>query len=347
MNEATALNVGSRRENAWVLLQAPFREDEKILTDFLAENGIEARIAATNREFEDLLAERPWFVVLTQEAITREKLDLLSEHMVAQPEWSNLPLLLLVSPDGSSGSFVNWLRAKFPDWPLTVLQRRMRREDLQAAVSGCLQARSRQFDLRDKIARQEVLRREISHRYKNVLANVSAISLLSARKAHSIDDFLTGFTGRIAALSNAHSMLAKEKIDACSMHDLADSVVSPYRAEEGERVGIEGPDVRLPSNYVANMGLILHELATNAAKYGSLSVPEGRVRLTTERLGSGSDPVLGLTWSEVGGPPAAVPTRQGFGTSFIKSLVRVMKGDVAFDWSETGLTCSFRLPLSE
>lgn len=270
MNEATALNVGSRRENAWVLLQAPFREDEKILTDFLAENGIEARIAATNREFEDLLAERPWFVILTQEAITSEKLDLLSEHMVAQPEWSNLPLLLLVSPDGSSGSFVNWLRAKFPDWPLTVLQRRMRREDLQSAVSGCLQARSRQIDLRDKIARQEVLRREISHRYKNVLANVSAISLLSARKAHSIDDFLTGFTGRIAALSNAHSMLAKEKIDACSMHDLADSVVSPYRAEEGERVGIEGPDVRLQSNYVANMGLILHELATNAAKYGSL-----------------------------------------------------------------------------
>ena len=194
--------------------------------------------------------------------------------------------------------------------------------------------------------RQMLLAREVDHRAKNALAVVQSIVALT--RDTDPERFRAAVTGRIAALARAHTLLARDGWDAAGLRELLEQEVAPYRGEADapERVTLDGPDVALAAGAAQPLAMALHELATNAAKYGALSRPGGFVALTWELAEDGG---LVLRWSETGGPPLAEPpARRGFGSSVIRNTVeRQLGGHCRFDWRPEGLACTLDLPATQ
>jgi PAS domain S-box-containing protein len=186
---------------------------------------------------------------------------------------------------------------------------------------------------------QILLAEEVDHRARNVVAVVQSIMRLT--RADTIDDYIGALDGRIGALSNAHRLLASSRWEGADLNRLVDEEFAPYRAGGKERVSARGPVVVLPPATAQTIALALHELATNAAKYGALSVEAGRVDLTW-RLEDGK---LELFWNESGGPRITPPSRQGYGSrAIVAGIERQLGGIVKFDWQTSGLRCAMSVP---
>jgi two-component sensor histidine kinase len=186
------------------------------------------------------------------------------------------------------------------------------------------------------------LAREAEHRTKNILATVLATVRLS--RADTSDDLKQLIEGRIAALAKVHGLFVESRWAGAELHSLATQELSPYCGETGGRVRIDGPPVMLEPSTAQTVAISLHELATNAAKYGSLSAAGGHVEITWSRTTDGG---LCLRWIESGGPPVTPPTHRGFGRSIMENiLVGQLRGEVRFDWRAQGLTCEIALPLA-
>jgi len=190
-------------------------------------------------------------------------------------------------------------------------------------------------------AQQSLLIRELHHRVKNTLATVQAVVGATARSTSSIEDFYAAFVGRIISLANTHSLLTEAVWQTASLREILEKELSPYNDTAGERIVIEGPPVELPSEAAVPIGMAVHELTTNAAKYGALSIASGRV---TVRWDSAEEPEglrLKLTWAEEGGPPVVPPKRQGFGSRLLhRVLATQLNATVHMDFRPTGLTVS-------
>ncbi|MGB7179816.1 MAG: PAS domain S-box protein [Xanthobacteraceae bacterium] len=180
------------------------------------------------------------------------------------------------------------------------------------------------------------LAREAEHRSKNVLASVQAAVNLS--RADTPEGLKQAIEGRIRALANVHSLFVESRWIGAELSTIAAQELAPYAAKE--RVRIKGPPVLLEPNAAQAVAVTLHELATNAAKYGSLSGPSGGIELTWAH---GADRQLVLRWTETGGPAVQVPTRQGFGSRVIDRMIRQIKGKTRFDWRPEGLVCEIVL----
>jgi PAS domain S-box-containing protein len=185
------------------------------------------------------------------------------------------------------------------------------------------------------------LAREAEHRTKNILATVQATVNLS--HADTPDGLKRAIEGRILALANLHDLFVKSRWTGAELACIAAQELAPYRAEDEARVQIGGPHVVLEPSAAQAIGVTLHELATNAAKYGALSVPKGQVEVTWMRA---ADEQLILRWTESGGPAVKKPTRQGFGTSVIERMIRAQSnGEVRLDWRAEGLACEIALKM--
>jgi PAS domain S-box-containing protein len=180
------------------------------------------------------------------------------------------------------------------------------------------------------------LAREAEHRSKNVLATVQAAVNLS--RAQTSEDLKKAIEGRIQALANVHSLFVESRWIGADLSTIAAQELGPY-AIQG-RVNIEGPAVLLEPNTAQAFAVSLHELATNAAKYGSLSENGGQVGL---KWVHGADRELVLRWTETGGPPVEPPTREGFGSRVIAGMIRQLQGTVLFDWRPSGLICEIAI----
>ncbi|MBP1294212.1 sensor histidine kinase [Bradyrhizobium elkanii] len=187
------------------------------------------------------------------------------------------------------------------------------------------------------------LAREAEHRTKNILSTVLATVRLS--RADTSDDLKQLIEGRIAALAKVHGLFVQSRWAGAELHSLATQELSPYGGGTEGRVRIDGPAVMLEPNTAQTVAISLHELATNAAKYGSLSAAGGHVEITWSRTTDGR---LILRWIESGGPPVAPPTHRGFGRSIMENIIAgQLRGEVRFDWDHQGLTCEIVLPLAE
>jgi PAS domain S-box-containing protein len=189
-----------------------------------------------------------------------------------------------------------------------------------------------------------ILAREAEHRAKNVLATVQATVHLS--QSDTPEGLKKAIQGRIQALSNVHRLFVDSRWTGAELHDLVAQELLPYRQEEAEsRLRIVGPNLLLEPSTAQTIAVTLHELATNAAKYGALSVPSGHVHVAWSREADG--PLI-LCWTETGGPPVEPPTRRGFGTRVMERMIRgQLNGEVRFDWHAEGLACEINLPASE
>jgi PAS domain S-box-containing protein len=178
------------------------------------------------------------------------------------------------------------------------------------------------------------LARETEHRTKNILATVQATVQLT--HADNVAEFKKSIEGRLHALANVHRLFVESRWAGAELHELVSQELAPYRRGDGTRVNIEGPKLVLEPNAAQTIAVVCHELATNAAKYGALSVSDGRVVVAWT---SRSDGCLVLRWNETGGPPVTMPTREGFGTRVMGKMVQQSKGEVRFDWRPEGLAC--------
>jgi PAS domain S-box-containing protein len=190
-------------------------------------------------------------------------------------------------------------------------------------------------------AQISVLAREAEHRAKNLLANVKAIVHLS--QSDTPGDLKDVIEGRISALADVHALFVQSRWAGAKLDSLVKQELSPYSHEGEERARIDGPIVTLKPDVAQAVAVALHELATNAAKYGALSVANGQVRVEWSRAADGR---LMLRWTELRGPPVLPPSRKGFGTHVMEAMMRDhVGGDVKLDWCAEGLVCEIALPM--
>jgi PAS domain S-box-containing protein len=197
-------------------------------------------------------------------------------------------------------------------------------------------------------AHLRLLLRELTHRSKNLLAVIQAMARQTARHAGSIDGFLTQFGARLQALAASHDLLVRESWYGASLTELIRSQLAGYFEREGGQVSLQGPDLALKPEAAQNLGLALHELAVNAAKFGALSLPEGRVSITWNRRGDGADSALELGWREQYGPRVKVRRKKGFGSMVIeRNLARSLDAEVELVFDPDGLRCHVVIPASQ
>jgi len=191
-------------------------------------------------------------------------------------------------------------------------------------------------------AHQKLLLAEVDHRVKNMLAVVTAIASQTARNSDTIDTFSQNFLARLHALSGAHSLLTERNWKATSLSDLVEKVLSPYLMLDSQ-LDIGGPLVWLQPKAALSVSMVMHELLTNAAKYGALSAPSGRLSIqwTTEANGE-----TRIRWCEIGVGPVSPPSRRGFGSAMINASVRhELKGQVAVKYGPDGVEVDLVIPM--
>ena len=189
-------------------------------------------------------------------------------------------------------------------------------------------------------ARLTTLAGEVDHRAKNMLGLVQAMVRLT--KAGTLDDYVAALLGRINALAHAHTLLSGSRWTGADLRQIVEDELAPYRRDDLP-VTVSGPAVRLALAAAQPIAVALHELATNAVKYGALSAAKGQLSV---RWMIGADRWLELTWSETGGPSVQAPQRSGFGTAAVSRMIKLqLGGEIHMDWRETGLVCTIRIPL--
>ncbi|USU05575.1 PAS domain-containing protein [Sphingomonadaceae bacterium OTU29LAMAA1] len=214
--------------------------------------------------------------------------------------------------------------------------------DLQYRADGTPLAMSGfSTDISDrKIAEEHraVLARELTHRVKNTLATVNAVVSQTLRDASSLEDAAIAVSGRIASLGAAHELLIQDEVEGATIGDIVDRALLPFKDRDGARFALHGPSVRLLPEVTLALAMALHELATNAIKYGALSVPEGRVAIEWSIKRQDGERRLFFCWAEHDGPPVTPPTRTGFGTRMIERVLRRhVRGGAAIHYPKTGV----------
>jgi two-component sensor histidine kinase len=185
---------------------------------------------------------------------------------------------------------------------------------------------------------------ELDHRVKNTLATVQSIAEQTLDTASSPQEFAEGLRGRIRAMARIHTALAAHRWEGLDLRELIELVVGPYRRHDAG-VSLTCDDAALSAVEARAIGTALHELATNAAKYGALSTREGRVGITAA-VANGSERRLHLVWSEQGGPKVDEPTRRGLGTKLIEAALAYESGGTArLSFEESGVRCEIDMPL--
>lgn len=186
------------------------------------------------------------------------------------------------------------------------------------------------------------LTRELNHRVKNTLASILSIISLTRRRTNDLDEFAEGLEGRVRALSATHDLLTQSDWGTTPVRSVIEVELTPYAGADAE-ITIEGPDIQLAPNDALSLGLAVHELTTNAAKYGALSQPGGKVTARWEYEG---DEMVVVRWQERGGPPVSPERKAGFGTELIQKIVaHELRQPVDLRFETEGVSCTLRVPI--
>jgi len=233
------------------------------------------------------------------------------------------------------------LRKNGSSFPVEFRGRRIEYKGRRAriiAIRDLTEQKAAAVALRDSSDRLKLLAAEVDHRSKNVLALVQI--MLRHTHADTVSEYAAAAQGRVAALARAHTLLAQSRWEAADLRRLAEEELAPFR--RNDRVRLDGPVVALSSRAAQSFAMALHELTTNAAKHGALSIHGSRLNVDWAWQEDGR---LLLRWSESNGPSVRRPTRHGFGTNVIvRSIKEQLEGEVRFDWRPEGLVCELVVP---
>jgi PAS domain S-box-containing protein len=259
--------------------------------------------------------------------------------LVHPEDWQNLEALLAEAYAGST-AFQFEMRFVRPDgelrWCAVTAAATFDGAGRLVRVSGVTADITQRKVAEDRHA---LLAREVDHRAKNALALVQ--SVLRLTRAETIEQYREAVDGRIAALSHAHTLLSETRWQGAELHTLVIDELAPYRRDS---ITIEGSAILLQPATAQSLALVLHELATNSAKYGSLSTKEGSLFVRWTQVADG----LQFSWTESGGPKVRPPQKLGFGAKVIRATVEEqLKGNVTFGWEPAGLQCDFTIPVEK
>ncbi|MBS0296927.1 MAG: histidine kinase [Proteobacteria bacterium] len=197
--------------------------------------------------------------------------------------------------------------------------------------------------LAESLERRDALNRELDHRVKNTLATVQSIAAQTLTRSNDTVEFTQAFTGRLKSLARAHELLAREDWTDADLGDLIELALEPFLPMGDQRVRLNGPPLRVKPESAVTVLMTFHELATNAAKYGALSSPSGKVSISWSVM----DGLFELIWRESGGPPVSQPVRRGFGSRLIeKGAARDLGGEALLTFRPSGVTLRLIAPLS-
>jgi two-component sensor histidine kinase len=205
-------------------------------------------------------------------------------------------------------------------------------DELDRANADRLQAEERRL----------LMTHELAHRLKNVIATIQSVAMQTFR-GQTAPDVLAAFTQRLGSIATAHHLLLRDAESAASLRSTIEATLATFAELDSQRVWLEGPEIRIKPASVQSLAMALHELATNAVKYGALSDEKGSLRISWEV----SDDVLRLEWREADGPPVAPPERTGFGTKMIERVLSMeLKANVSLQYEPTGVVCLILAPVS-
>jgi PAS domain S-box-containing protein len=193
--------------------------------------------------------------------------------------------------------------------------------------------------------RQDRLVAELDHRVKNVLARVAVVAMQTREGSITMDQFVTALEGRIQSMAAAHSLLSQSRWQGVGLNDLVRDQLAPYAMEANAK--ISGPNIMLSAAATQAVAMVLHELVTNAAKYGALSTPSGAVSVIWDNSSDerGSTKVT-IVWRELGGPPVTVPAQSSFGSTLIRDLIpHELGGEVDLVFEPDGVSCRMAIPV--
>ncbi|HEX6142528.1 MAG TPA: HWE histidine kinase domain-containing protein [Geminicoccaceae bacterium] len=336
-----------------VLIRAPLGRDEEVLANLLGRHGFEVVESGSHAGFLEHLERGPIdALVLSEEALAPPAVEKLKAVLDAEPAWAALPLVMLIDRPDRVRPALQDLRAVRPALPITVLTRPAPALAVLSAVGTAVRARQAQHTIgrlleqcRAAEAQARRLLGELDHRTKNLLGTIDALAHQTLGRSVDPRDFQQAFSSRLRAIAQTYDVLSSGEFRSISLTDLAGRILAAFSAGEG-RIALDGPDVVLPPGLGQTIGMCLHELGTNAVKYGALSVPEGRLVLTWAM--HAPDHQLRLSWREQDGPPVHPPEREGFGSMFIRSSLQLQAGGSAdLDFRPDGFCCDLTVQLPD
>ncbi len=267
-----------------------------------------------------------------------------------------------VHPDEAAESIVAWESA-IDVHRAFVFEHRVRRHDgawrlftvnarpvlgPDGAVSEWVGVHTDITDARQAEERRKLLLDELNHRVKNSLATVQSIARHTLKSAETPEAFCREFSERLTALSRSHDLLTRGDWRGANLKDVISQALAPYRGGGGRRVALHGDDVQLDPKETLALGIVLHELSTNAAKYGALSTDSGQVEVMWEDRSDGDKRLLRLVWTESGGPTVGPRRRTGLGSVLIeRGLSHELGATTALNFNPGGLQCHIDLPRRE
>ena len=217
------------------------------------------------------------------------------------------------------------------------------RHDPEGAFLGMIGVNTDVTEARRAELHQRLLVNELNHRVKNTLATVQSLADQTLRASQDVGQAKDVLEGRLMALSAAHNVLNRENWDAADLSVVVSEALRPFDSPGGARFRVRGPSARIAPRAALAVSLVLHELATNAVKYGALSCEQGGVELTWDE---GDGDKVNVLWREAGGPPVAPPVRQGFGTRLLAGVAVDLGAAAALDYRPQGLECRFDAPMA-
>jgi two-component sensor histidine kinase len=310
-----------------VLIVAPHGRDAEIASHLLIEAGRHTHICTDIDQLCLELRRGAAFAMLAEEAIIDSDVSALSSWVQDQPPWSDMPIVLLTSHTDSPGRVERASRYQDILGNVTYLERPFHPTTLVSVARSAIRSRRRQYEARDSLERYILLAREVQHRTKNLLSVIQSIASASLPDGSAKEDYFA----RLRALGKAQDLLLERDGRDASIKNLVEEALLSF----GQRVNINGPDVYLNASLAQGFALILHELATNAAKHGALSGSTGTVMVQWSQKAD-SPAALLFRWRERGGPPAFPPKRKGFGTKLLEIAVASAGAPPRFEYSAEG-----------
>ena len=330
-----------------VLILAPVGRDADVASAILREIGLSPRACPDLDSIVSALDEADC-AVLTEEGLIQSNRQVLADWINQQPPWSDFPFILLTQRGLPPDPRLPHVLAN-----VTVLERPFHPDVLANAARSAVRARKRQREVEAHLKerqrtfeRQALLIRELHHRVRNTLATVQALLGASARSTGSVTELYRSFAGRIASLANTHNMLTEDYWQKASLREMLRAELAAFDDGAGQRITLTGPAVELTADLAVPTSMALHELASNAVRYGALSVPGGRVLVTWEVIQAEQERRLRLEWLERDGPPVEDPQRKGFGSLLLQRVLTTQcHAEVAFAFEAAGLRFSMEAPL--
>jgi two-component sensor histidine kinase len=328
---------GSNSER--ILILAPHGRDAEVASKLLQEAGWPTLVCPDVARLAEEITKGAGCAVVVEDVIASDNISGLATSINNQPAWSDFPMVVLTPRADVPERNVLAIRLQDVLGNVTFLERPFHPTTLVNLVRAALRSRRRQYGAREVLERRDLLARELQHRTKNLLAVIQAIASASLQESHGRESFFE----RLHALAKAQDLIIEGAGRGARMRQVVETALESF----GTRVSVDGPEVFLNPGAAQGFALVLHELATNAAKHGSLSAEGGTASVHWAIDASTTEPTIHFRWQESGGPPVTAPKRKGFGTVLLERAVATSAVPPRFHYSPEGFSYEVKAVLAE